>query len=253
MRDFLVAGNWKMNGSSAVNAELTDSILAGMPQSDRVKLLICAPYPYLGELAQKLAGTQLSVGAQNVSQYESGAYTGEVSPGMLKDIGCEYVIVGHSERRAMMGESSEIVAAKFKAALSVGLKPILCIGETLEEREAERTEAVIDEQLNAVLDSAGVASFGTAVIAYEPVWAIGTGLTASPKQAQDVHGHIRAAISSRSEVIASAIQILYGGSVKGDNAAGLFKMPDIDGGLIGGASLKAADFLAIAVAAASLV
>ena len=253
MRDFLVAGNWKMNGSSDANAELTDSILAGMPRSDSVKLLICPPYPYLAELAQKFAGSDLSLGAQNVSQHESGAYTGEVSPGMLRDIACEYVIVGHSERRAKMGETSDIVAAKFMAALSVGLTPILCVGETLQERESNRTEAVIDEQLNAVLDSAGVESFSSAVIAYEPVWAIGTGRTASPEQAQDVHRHIRAAISSRSAEIASSIQILYGGSVKGENAAGLFTMPDIDGGLIGGASLKADDFLAIAAAAASLV
>jgi triosephosphate isomerase len=253
MRDFLVAGNWKLNGSSAANAELAEGILAGMPPSDSVKLLICPPYPYLGELAQMLAGTELSLGAQNVSEYESGAYTGEVSAGMLMDAGCEYAIVGHSERRAMMGESSDIVAAKFVAAISVGLKPILCVGETLEEREADQTQAIIDEQLNAVLESAGVESFTTAVIAYEPVWAIGTGRTASPEQAQDVHRHIRAVMSARDEGIASAIQILYGGSVKGDNAAGLFSMPDIDGGLIGGASLQAADFLAIAAAATSLV
>ena len=253
MRDFLVAGNWKMNGSLQANAELTDGILAGMPASDSVQMLVCPPYPYLADLAGKLAATQLSLGAQNVSQNEAGAYTGEVSPGMLKDIGCEYVIVGHSERRAMMGESSEIVAETFMAALAVGLKPVLCVGETLEEREAERTEAVIDEQLNAVLDSAGVDSFASAVLAYEPVWAIGTGLTASPEQAQDVHRHIRAAIDSRNEEIAASIQILYGGSVKGENAAGLFTMPDIDGGLVGGASLKADDFLAIAHAAASLV
>jgi triosephosphate isomerase len=253
MRDFLVAGNWKMNGSSATNGELTDGILAGMPASDSVDLLICPPYPYLEALSGKLEGTDLALGAQNVSQHEAGAYTGEVSPGMLTEIGCEYVIVGHSERRAMMGESSDIVAAKFIAALGAGLKPILCVGETLEEREADRTEAVIDEQLNAVLDSAGVESFAAAVIAYEPVWAIGTGLTASPDQAQDVHRHIREAVSSRSEEIAAGIQILYGGSVKGENAAGLFTMPDIDGGLIGGASLKADDFLAIAEAAASLI
>ncbi len=242
-----------MNGSSDANAGLTDSILAGMPRSDSVKLLICPPYPYLSELAQKLAGSDLSLGAQNVSQHESGAYTGEVSPDMLRDIACEYVIVGHSERRAMMGETSDVVAAKFMAALSAGLTPILCVGETLQERESNRTEAVIDEQLNAVLDSAGMESFRSAVIAYEPVWAIGTGRTASPEQAQDVHRHIRAAISSRSAEIASSIQILYGGSVKGENAAGLFTMPDIDGGLIGGASLKSDDFLAIAAAAASLI
>jgi triosephosphate isomerase len=253
MRDFLVAGNWKMNGSTAGNAELTDGILAGMPDSDSVKLLVCPPFPYLQDLAGKLAGTNLSLGAQNVSQHEAGAYTGEVSPGMLIDIGCEYVIVGHSERRAMMAESSDIVAGKFIAALAAGLKPILCIGETLEQREADRTEEVIDEQLNAVLDSAGVESFETAVIAYEPVWAIGTGRTASPEQAQEVHRHIRAAMSSRSEETASDVQILYGGSVKGENSAGLFTMPDIDGGLIGGASLTADDFLAIAHGAASLV
>ena len=253
MREFLVAGNWKMNGSSAVCAELADGILAGMPLSNFVKLLICPPYPYLRDLANKLAETSLSLGAQNVSQYESGAYTGEVSSRMLRDIGCEYVVVGHSERRAMMAESNEIVASKFKAALSEDLKPILCVGETLQEREANQTEVVIDEQLNTVLDSAGIESFETAVIAYEPIWAIGTGRTASPEQAQYVHSHIRVVISSRSEQIASAIQILYGGSVKGDNAAGLFTMSDIDGGLIGGASLKAADFLAIAAAAASLV
>ena len=253
MRDFLIAGNWKMNGSTAANAELTYGILAGMPLSDSVKLLVCPPFPYLSALAQKLEGSKLALGAQNVSQHQAGAFTGEVSAAMLKDAACEYVIVGHSERRAMMGDSSEIVAAKFLAALAAGLKPILCVGETLEERESDRTEAVIDEQLFAVLDLAGVESFSNAVLAYEPVWAIGTGRTATPEQAQDVHGHIRAAISSRSEQIAADIQILYGGSVKGENAAGLFTMPDIDGGLIGGASLKADDFLAIAAAAASLV
>ena len=252
MRDFLVAGNWKMNGSSEANAELIDGILAGMPSSDAVQLLVCPPYPYLGSLAQKLAGTGVSLGAQNVSEHDSGAYTGEVSPGMLRDIGCEYVIVGHSERRALMGESSETVAAKFVAAHEAGLMPILCVGETLAEREADRTEAVVDEQLNAVLDASGVDSFASAVVAYEPVWAIGTGRTASPEQAQDVHAHIRAAVASRNEQISSGLKILYGGSVKGDNAAGLFTMPDIDGGLIGGASLSAPDFLAIAEAAASI-
>jgi triosephosphate isomerase len=252
MREFLVAGNWKMNGSSVACAELVDGILEGMPLSDSVKLIICPPYLYLDKLAHKLTETSLSLGAQNVSQYGSGAYTGEISPQMLRDIGCEYVVVGHSERRAMMAESNEIVASKFKAALSEGLKPILCVGETLQEREANQTESVIDEQLNTVLDVAGVEAFETAVIAYEPIWAIGTGRTASPEQAQYVHSHIRVTISSRNKQIASAIQVLYGGSVKGDNAAGLFRMADIDGGLIGGASLKAADFLAIAAAAMSL-
>ncbi|MDH4316388.1 MAG: triose-phosphate isomerase [Gammaproteobacteria bacterium] len=252
MRGYLIAGNWKMNGSKAANAKLTREILAGWADTASVRLLVCPPYPYLGILAETLSGTPVALGAQNVSQHASGAYTGEVSPGMLKDMACEFVIVGHSERRALMGESSDIVAEKFAAAISAGLRPILCVGETLEEREQDRTEAVIDEQLDAVLDRAGIEAFDSAVIAYEPVWAIGTGRTASPQQAQDVHRHIRSRLAARNAEIAEATQILYGGSVKGDNAAGLFTMPDIDGGLIGGASLKAGDFLAIAAAAASL-
>jgi triosephosphate isomerase len=253
MRGYLVAGNWKMNGSNAANAELVDGILAGMPAStEAVELLICPSLPYLAEIAGKVSGSALALGAQNVSEHVSGAFTGETAASMLKDVGCEYVLVGHSERRALMGESSEIVAAKFQAALDSGLRPILCVGETLQQREAGETETVIDEQLMAVLDSAGVESFGTAVMAYEPVWAIGTGMTASPEQAQDVHKHIRDALASRSEEAAARTKILYGGSVKGDNAAGLFCKPDIDGGLIGGASLKSADFLAIAEAAAAL-
>lgn len=253
MRSFLVAGNWKMNGSSAANVKLTDGILAGMPRKESVDMLICPPFPYLQALAQKLEGSDLSLGAQNVSQHQSGAYTGEVSADMLKDIGCEYVIVGHSERRAMMGESSEIVAAKYIAAQEAGLTPILCVGETLAEREAGNTEAVVHEQLNAVIDAAGIESFGAAVIAYEPVWAIGTGQVASPEQAQAVHAQIRATMALHDQRIAAGTRILYGGSVKGNNAAGLFTMSDIDGGLIGGASLNAADFLAIAAAAESLV
>lgn len=252
MRGYLVAGNWKMNGSNAANAELVDGIIAGLPAAESVEVLICPPFPYLGTMADKVRGSRLLLGAQNVSQHVSGAYTGETAASMLLDAGCEYVLVGHSERRAMMGESSEIVAAKFLAALAAGLKPILCVGETLQEREAGQTEAVIDEQLNAVLDVADVEDFGKAVIAYEPVWAIGTGKTASPEQAQDVHGHIRDVLRSRSSDAADRTKILYGGSVKGDNAAGLFSKPDIDGGLIGGASLKSTDFLAIADAAAAL-
>ncbi len=252
MRGYLVAGNWKMNGSNAANAELVDGILAGLPSGDSVELLVCPSFPYLGTIAEKVRGTALKLGAQNVSEHDSGAFTGETAASMLKDVGCEYVIVGHSERRALMGENSEIVAVKFQAAMDCGLRPVLCIGETLEQREADETEAVIDEQLNAVLDASGVDVFGEAVIAYEPVWAIGTGMTASPEQAQDVHQHIRNALASRNEDTAARTKILYGGSVKGDNAAGLFSKPDIDGGLIGGASLKATDFLAIAEAAASL-
>ncbi len=250
MRDFLVAGNWKMNGSSAANAELVAGIVAGVPAGSGFSLLVCPPFPYLASVVAQAEGSAVKVGAQNVSEHEKGAFTGEVAPGMLSDLGCDYVIVGHSERRAMYGETSAQVAAKFQAAQAAGITPILCVGETLEEREAGTTESVIDEQLDAVLNTAGVAAFATAVIAYEPVWAIGTGMTATPEQAQDVHAHIRAGLAEQSAEIAAGVQILYGGSMKGENAAGLLSQPDIDGGLIGGASLKAEDFLAIAQAAA---
>ena len=241
-----------MNGSTAGNAELVAGIIRGAPKSDRVKLMVCPPYPYLAAVANQVAGTGVMLGAQNVSEHESGAYTGEVAPSMLNEAGCEYVLVGHSERRTLYGESSADVAAKFKSALDSGLKPVLCVGETLAEREAGSTEAVVDEQIQAVIDLVGIGSFASAVIAYEPVWAIGTGVTASPEQAQDVHRHIRALIAGQDEALAESLLILYGGSMKGDNAAGLLGMPDIDGGLIGGASLKSADFLAIAEAAAEL-
>jgi len=252
MRGFLVAGNWKMNGSPTANAALIEGIRAGMPESDTVELVICPPFPYLAAAAALVAGSRLKLGAQTVSEHAAGAYTGETAGAMLRDVGCEFVLVGHSERRALYGESSDAVAAKYVAAQSAGLRPVLCVGETLAEREAGDTERVIGEQLKAVLDSAGVGSLANAVIAYEPVWAIGTGKTASPQQAQDVHAYIRRLVSTRDEAVAGAVQILYGGSVKGDNAAGLFSMPDIDGGLIGGASLKSDDFLAIADAAVSI-
>ncbi len=241
-----------MNGDSAGNAELVAGILAGMPDNDRIKLLVCPPFPYLASTAQQLADSELMLGAQTVSENSAGAFTGETSLSMLKDVGCEFVIVGHSERRSLFGESSADVAAKFKAVIDGGLNPILCVGETLEERESEATERVIGEQMRAVLDLVGVAGLATAVVAYEPVWAIGTGMTASPQQAQDVHEFIRQTIAAEDVNIAEAILILYGGSVKGDNAAGLFSKSDIDGGLIGGASLKADDFLAIATAAAGI-
>lgn len=250
MREILVAGNWKMNGSTAANEALLAGIIAGVPGGSGFSLLVCPPYPYIAAVASQVAGSAVKVGAQNVSEHDSGAYTGEVAPGMLADIGCEYVIVGHSERRALYGESSFQVAAKFQAAQAAGLVPILCVGETLEEREAGSTESVIDYQLGAVLDAAGIGAFANAVVAYEPVWAIGTGKTATPEQAQDVHKHIRAQLRAKDAGIADKIRILYGGSMKGENAAGLLAMPDIDGGLIGGASLKAKDFLAIAEAAA---
>jgi len=241
-----------MNGDSASNSELVAGILAGMPDNERIKLLVCPPMPYLGSTAQQLAGSKLLLGAQTVSEHSAGAFTGETSISMLKDLGCEFVVVGHSERRSLFGESSAVVAAKFKAVVEGGLTPVLCVGESLEERAAEATEKVIDEQMRAVLDLVGAAGLANAIVAYEPVWAIGTGMTASPQQAQDVHKFIRQTIAAEDAVIAEAILILYGGSVKGDNAAGLFSMSDIDGGLIGGASLKADDFLAIASAAAGI-
>ena len=252
MREFLVAGNWKMNGGTAANEALVSGIVNGLPDGNGFRLLVCPPFPYLASIAGQLAGSKVALGAQTVSEHEAGAFTGETAPSMLKDVGCEYVIVGHSERRAIYGESSEQVAAKFSAAQAAGLTPILCVGETLEEREADATEKVIDEQLDAVLESAGPAVFAEAVIAYEPVWAIGTGMTATPEQAQDVHKHIRARLAAHDADLAEKVQILYGGSMKGENAPGLLTMPDIDGGLIGGASLKANDFLAIAIAASQI-
>ena len=250
MREFLIAGNWKMNGSTAVSEALVSGIVDGVPEGGGFRLLVCPPFPYLASVASQVSGSAVALGAQNVSEHESGAYTGETAPSMLKDVGCDYVIVGHSERRAIYGETSEQVAAKFGASQAAGITPILCLGETLEEREDGMTETVIDEQLDAVLEAAGVEAFAAAVIAYEPVWAIGTGMTATPEQAQDVHRHIRARLAEHDADLAEKVQILYGGSMKGENAAGLLSMPDIDGGLIGGASLKASDFLAIAAAAA---
>jgi len=241
-----------MHGDEAGNRELVAGILEGVPASDSVSLLVCPPYPYLASVASQLAGSSVQLGAQNVSEHDKGAFTGEVAPAMLHDVGCRYAIVGHSERRTLYGESSAQVADKMAAALAAGLVPILCVGETLDEREAGSTEQVVGEQLAAAIERNGIAAFASAVIAYEPVWAIGTGKTATPEQAQDVHRYIRSVLAEQDAAVAENVQILYGGSVKGDNAAGLFGMPDIDGGLIGGASLKAADFLAIARAATEI-
>lgn len=240
-----------MNGSTATNKSLVAGIFDGVPEGEGFRLLVCPPYPYIGAVAELAEGTGVAVGAQNVSEHGAGAFTGEVASEMLKDVGCTYVIVGHSERRSLYGESSEQVAAKFAAAQAAGLTPILCVGETLEEREAGTTESVVDEQLDAVFERVGIAAFADAVIAYEPVWAIGTGMTATPEQAQDVHEHIRGRLASQDANLAERVQILYGGSMKAENAAGLLEMPDIDGGLIGGASLKVEDFLGIAAAAAA--
>src|SRR5512134_3029913 len=239
MRNKLVAGNWKMHGSRAANRALLDAVVAGMGEAGPVECAVCVPFPYLGEVAQQLAGTRLAWGAQNASEHAQGAYTGEVSAAMLAEFGCRYVLVGHSERRQLYGETDAQAAAKFAAAQGAGLRPIFCIGETLAERDAGRTEEVVARQLDAVL---GRSKFGDAVLAYEPVWAIGTGRTATPEQAQAVHGLLR-------KRVGGATRILYGGSVKAQNAAAIFSMPDVDGGLIGGASLVAADFLAICAAA----
>jgi len=250
MRTKLVAGNWKMHGSLASNAGLLSAVrdgVAGLPKACQVS--VCVPYPYLAQAQAALAGSAVAWGAQDVSEHAQGAYTGEVSAAMLVEFGCRHVIVGHSERRSFYGDTDALVAAKFAAALSQGLTPILCVGETLAEREAGVTGDVVMRQLDAVLAASGVQSFARAVVAYEPVWAIGTGRTASPAQAQEVHAMIRARFARESAEIASGLQILYGGSVKAANAAELFGQTDIDGGLIGGASLVAADFVGICSAA----
>jgi triosephosphate isomerase len=249
MRVKFVAGNWKMNGNLATNRVLLDELVGTVGRIPGVKSAVCPPYPYLAQVQQVLSGSGITWGAQDVSQFDSGAYTGDVSGAMLVDFGCRYAIVGHSERRTLFGDTNELVAEKFAAALKAGLTPIVCVGETLREREAGSTEVVVAAQLRAVLERNGVQSFAHAVIAYEPVWAIGTGKTASPEQAQAVHAFIRKSLAARDVAIAEKVQVLYGGSVKASNAAELFAMPDIDGGLIGGASLDAQEFAKICRAA----
>lgn len=248
MRRKFVAGNWKMHGNLVDNDALLTGILAGVGEV-KAEVAVCVPFPYLAQAKAKLAGSKVAWGAQNLSQHAKGAYTGEVSALMLNDFECKYVIVGHSERRALYGESDAIVAEKYAAAQTAGLVPILCVGETLEEREEGITEQVVGRQLDAVLNKSGVISLANAVIAYEPVWAIGTGKTATPEQAQAVHAFIRAKIRALDAEVAEHLVIQYGGSVKASNAAELFAQPDIDGGLIGGASLNAEEFLAICRAA----
>ena len=249
MRTPLVAGNWKMNGSRASVAELMQGVTTGCKDLSGVEMLVCPPYVYLSQVEAFTSSSNVMLGAQNIYTEAGGAFTGEISGPMLADAGCQYVIVGHSERRALMGESDSIVAAKFAAALEHELIPILCVGESLEERQSDNTLAVIRRQFAAVADAVGIESFATAVVAYEPVWAIGTGETATPAQAQEVHAALRAMAASRSAKIAAGLRLLYGGSCNAANAAELFSMPDIDGGLIGGASLKADDFVAIGQAA----
>ncbi len=249
MRRPLVAGNWKMHGSSAMADALVGAVAAGLPAHVDVALL--PPFPYLAELVKRHRDTALAFGAQDLSAHAVGAYTGEVAGSMLKDVGCTCVLVGHSERRQYHHESDDLVAAKFVAAQAAGLAPILCVGESLAERKAGADETVIAHQLDAVIARAGIAAFANAVVAYEPVWAIGTGHTASAGQVQAVHAFMRDKIAGLDATIASSLRLLYGGSVKPANAAELFGQPDVDGGLIGGASLVASDFIAICTAVQS--
>jgi triosephosphate isomerase len=253
MRRKLVVGNWKMNGSLAANAVLLSDIVAGLSAvgaADAADCAVCAPAPYLAQCQAQLSGSSAAWGAQDVSAHASGAYTGEVSAAMLQDFACRYVILGHSERRAYHHEDDALVAQKTVAALAAGLTPIVCVGETLAQRDAGQTAAVVQAQLGAVLAALAGADIGKIVLAYEPVWAIGTGKTATPQMAQDVHALLRAQLAQTNVAAGVSVQILYGGSMKPDNAAQLMAMADIDGGLIGGAALKAVDFLAIIRAAA---
>jgi triosephosphate isomerase (TIM) len=247
----LIAGNWKMNGSLAASRALVAALAAGI-RHDAAEMLICPPFVYLDRAREWIGAAPISLGAQNLAAVEGpGAYTGEVSGSMLRDLGCRYVIVGHSERRTLYGESDRIVVDKFRVAQASGLVPILCVGENLDQRERGETDAVVSSQVAAVIDGLGVGVFARAVVAYEPIWAIGTGRTATPGQAQEVHARIRGLIASHDAILAASLRILYGGSVKGSNAADLLCQQDIDGGLVGGASLDAADFLAIFGAAAA--
>lgn len=245
MRVRMVLGNWKMHGSLISNKTLLDGLLSGISGIKDVTCGVCVPSPYLFQAQFILQSSAVLWGAQNVSQHEKGAYTGEISVSMLRDLGCSLTLVGHSERRAIYGESDATVAEKFVAAQLAGIKPVLCVGETLEEREKNITNDVVKRQLLAVVDKAGLEAFENGVLAYEPVWAIGTGKTASPQQAQEVHAFIRGLFAEKDRELAQSLTILYGGSVKASNAAELFSMSDIDGGLIGGASLDSAEFVSI--------
>jgi len=244
MRRSLIMGNWKMNTSREEGVQLAKALAEGLNAGSQ-EVAVCVPFVYISDIRSALAGSTIAVGAQNVADQASGAYTGEVSASMLADCAVKYALVGHSERRSYYGDTNQSVANRFVQAQKQNIIPVLCVGETLEEREQDRTFQVVDEQLDAVIDAAGIDAFDNAVIAYEPVWAIGTGKTASDEQAQEVHQYIRQRIAERSAAIAEKVQILYGGSVKPDNAKALFAMPDIDGGLVGGASLDAKGFLQI--------
>ncbi|MCU7890476.1 MAG: triose-phosphate isomerase [Candidatus Thiodiazotropha sp. (ex Ustalcina ferruginea)] len=249
MRRPLVAGNWKMNGSLESVRSLLDGIKRGIGDVKSAELAVCPPCVFIPEVQRQLSGSDIAWGGQDLSTESSGAFTGEISASMLNDFACKYVIVGHSERRSYHAESDQQVASKYAVARAAGLIPILCIGETLEEREAGTTNEIVARQLDAVIDLEGVDALADGVIAYEPVWAIGTGMTATPEQAQEVHAFIRGRVAAKSGSVAEGLRILYGGSMKPDNARELIGKPDIDGGLIGGASLKAEDFLGICTAA----
>ena len=249
MRRTLIAGNWKMNGSRQATTELLQAVKAGLQDVKQADLAVCAPAIYIPEVQQQLQGSAIGWGGQDLSVHDAGAYTGEIAASMLLDYGCRYVIIGHSERRTYHAETDALVAQKFAQAVKHGLIPLFCIGETLEEREAGITETVVARQLDAVLQGLGAATLAKGVVAYEPVWAIGTGKTATPEQAQAVHAFIRQRVAAVDGTVATGLQVLYGGSMNAANAAELLSQPDIDGGLIGGASLKAADFLTIARAA----
>lgn len=245
MRQRLAVGNWKMHGSLPENRLLLESLAAAAAGLSKATCAVCVPFPYLAQVQAALAGSRVAWGAQNVSQHPKGAFTGEVSAAMLGEFGCRYVLVGHSERRQLFGEDDATVVAKAKAALAAGLTPIVCVGETLAERERGVTEEVVGRQVSAALDGLGAEGMGVSVLAYEPVWAIGTGKTATPQQAQAVHAFIRGLLKARSVQLAASVPVLYGGSVKAANAAELFAMADVDGGLVGGASLVAEEFTAI--------
>jgi triosephosphate isomerase (TIM) len=244
MRRSLIMGNWKMNGTLEEGRQLAKALVDGLGVVAQ-EVAVCVPFVHVTAIRDVLAASPIALGAQNVADQASGAYTGEVSAAMLADCGCKYALVGHSERRSYYADSNQSVANRFCQALKQNIIPVLCVGESLAEREQDKTFQVVDEQLEAVITAAGIDAFTSAVIAYEPVWAIGTGKTASDEQAQEVHHYIRQRMAAKNAAIAAQLQILYGGSVKPDNAKGLFAMPDIDGGLVGGASLDAKGFLQI--------
>lgn len=250
MRTLLVAGNWKMHGSQAMTEALVTGLAEAIDGLEGFDVAVFPPAPFLAQVQSLAAGTPIAWGGQTLHPAEQGAFTGEVSGAMLKDFGCRYVLVGHSERRSLFGETDADVAERFEAALEAGLEPVLCVGETREEREAGETEAVVARQVEAVLERLGIEQLGRGLLAYEPVWAIGTGLTATPEEAQAVHAFLRGKLAALDGIIAGQIRILYGGSVKSSNAADLFARDDIDGALVGGASLTVEGFAGICRAAA---